>query len=119
MPTCLATWTGVRAGRMYTVVRKRSRSVTAARCPIVTHGSGHGVPISHRRVAVLRVRVGRPRLDRVDEVVGHGERAPAVLVARSGQRHELRRAAEKVPEKQNSSVALTSACRRRCGGRRR
>ncbi len=50
VPTCLATWTGVRAGRTYTVVRNRSRSVTAARCPIVTHGSGHGVPISQRRV---------------------------------------------------------------------
>ena len=89
VPTCLATWTGVRAGRMYTVVRKRSRC-----------GDGRQVPDRHPRVgprrahlpparAVLRVRVGRPRLDGVDEVVGHRERAPAVLVAGPGQRHEL------------------------------
>ena len=50
VPTCLATWTGIRAGRMYTVVRKRSRCVTAARWPIVTQGSGHGVPIPQRRL---------------------------------------------------------------------
>ena len=49
VPTCLATWIGVRAGRMYTVVTNRSLVVTAERWPTVTHGSGHGVPISHRR----------------------------------------------------------------------
>ncbi len=49
VPTCLATCTGVRAGRMYTVVRNRSRSVIPARWAMVIHGSGHSVPISHRR----------------------------------------------------------------------
>ena len=43
MPTALATTNGLRAGRTYTWVENRIRSVTAARAPVVTQTSGHCV----------------------------------------------------------------------------
>ena len=57
VPTALATLNGLRIGSTYTLVKNRSRSVTAAIAPIDTQRSGHGVNGSHRRAAVGGVRV--------------------------------------------------------------
>ena len=40
VPTALATTNGLRSGSTYTLVRKRSRVVTADIAPTATHGSG-------------------------------------------------------------------------------
>jgi hypothetical protein len=93
------------------VVTKRRRSVTAARWPTVTHGSGHGVPISHRREPSLvygygaRVWTGLMMWSDTEKV-SQPASSPALASGTSSSGWA------KVPEKQN----LTSAWPRRRAG---